>query len=63
MICKMCRIDDPIARGVAFGTSSHAVGTSRALEIGETEGAISGLSLVIAGILTVFLSMFFSNLI
>lgn len=63
MICKMCRIDDPIARGVAFGTSSHAVGTSRALELGETEGAISGLSLVIAGILTVFLSMFFSNLI
>lgn len=52
IILKVCRIKDPVAVGAAFGTSSHAIGTSRALEIGELEGAISGVSISIAGLLT-----------
>lgn len=52
-VCRLFRITDPIARGVAIGTSSHAVGTAKAMEMGETEGAISGLSIAVAGLLTV----------
>ena len=51
--CRVFRITDPIARGVAIGTSTHAIGTVRALELGETEGAMSSLSIVVAGLLTV----------
>jgi len=50
---KLIRVTDPVARGVAIGTSSHAVGTSRALEMGEIEGAMSSLSIVVAGVITV----------
>ena len=55
-ICKLFKIKDSIAVGVAIGTASHAVGTTKALEIGETEGAMSGLSIGIAGLMTVFLA-------
>jgi len=51
--CRVFRITDPIARGVAIVTSTHAIGTVRALELGETEGAMSSLSIVVAGLLTV----------
>lgn len=51
--CKVFHITEPIAKGVAIGTSSHAIGTSKAMEMGETEGAISGLSIAVAGLLTV----------
>ena len=51
-VCRICRIRHPIARGVAIGTSAHAIGTARAMEMGEVEGAMSSLSIVIAGILT-----------
>ncbi|PUU87747.1 TIGR00659 family protein [Halanaerobium congolense] len=54
-ICKLFGIKNKVAVGVAIGTSSHAVGTSRAIEIGETEGAMSGLAIGIAGLITVFL--------
>lgn len=57
-ILKLCKIDDRIAKGIALGTSSHAVGTSRALEIGETEGAMAGLAIGVAGLITVILSLF-----
>lgn len=50
---KLLRIREPVARGVAIGTSSHALGTSRAMELGETEGAMSSLSIVVAGLMTV----------
>lgn len=50
---KLFRITEPVAKGVALGTSTHAIGTTKALELGETEGAVSGLSLVVAGIITV----------
>lgn len=52
-ICRIFRIEDPIARGVGIGSASHAMGTAKAIEMGETEGAMSGLSIAIAGILTV----------
>ena len=50
---KVFHITEPIAKGVAIGTASHAIGTSKAMEMGETEGAISGLSIAVAGLLTV----------
>lgn len=60
--CRLFRITEPVARGVAIGTSTHAIGTSKALELGEIEGAMSGLSLTLAGILTVVLAGFFAPL-
>ena len=53
LICKIFKIDEPISRGLAFGASSHAIGTAKALEIGEVEGAMSSLSIAVAGVLTV----------
>lgn len=52
-ICRIFRIEEPIARGIAIGTASHAVGTAKALEMGEIEGAMSSLSIAVAGLLTV----------
>lgn len=57
-LSRILRIDHPIARGVAIGTSSHALGTTRAIQMGEVEGAMSGLSIGIAGLITVVLSLF-----
>ena len=54
--CRVFRITSPIAQGVAIGTAAHAVGTSRALEMGEIQGAMSSLSLIVAGLLTVVLA-------
>ncbi len=53
MIYKLLRIKHPISRGLGFGTSSHALGTSKAVEMGETEGAVSGLAIGVAAITTV----------
>lgn len=52
-ILKLLHIEEPIAKGIAIGCSSHAVGTAKAMEMGAIEGAISGLSIVVCGILTV----------
>ena len=52
-VCRVFRITEPAARGLAIGTASHAIGTSKAMEIGETEGAMSSLALVLSGIITV----------
>ena len=54
-LCKLFRITDPIAQGVAFGTASHVVGTSRANELSPLTGAVSSLSLACAGIITAIL--------
>ena len=54
-ICRFFRIKDSVAVGVAIGTASHALGTTRAIELGESEGAMSGLAIEIAGLITVFL--------
>ncbi|MGN1318951.1 MAG: LrgB family protein [Lachnospirales bacterium] len=60
---KLINVTHPVAKGVAMGTSSHALGTSKAIEMGETEGAISGLSVGVAGVFTVIFVSFFSYLI
>ena len=51
-LCKLFRLEDPVARGVAFGTAGHVIGTSRANELSPLTGAVSSLSLVAAGLLT-----------
>lgn len=53
---KLLKIKDKVAFGVAMGTSSHAIGTAKTMEIGETEGAMSGLAMAISGIVTVFIA-------
>ena len=55
LACRLFRISDPIAQGTAIGTASHVIGTTKANEIGPIQGAVSSLSLVIAGVLTAFL--------
>ena len=52
-VCRLFRIEEPIAKGVGFGTASHAVGTAKEIEIGEIEGAMSSLSIAVAGLVTV----------
>ena len=54
-LCKLLRITHPIAQGVGFGTASHVIGTSRAMEVDPLAGAVSSLSLAVAGILTAVL--------
>lgn len=61
IVYKIFRITEPIAKGVGIGTSSHAMGTAKAIEMGEVEGAMSGLSIVVAGIFTVILAPIFAN--
>lgn len=55
-IFKVLKIKDKVAVGVALGTASHAVGTSKAIELGEIEGAMSSLSIGIAGLITVIIA-------
>lgn len=55
VLCKLFKIKDPVAQGVAFGTASHVGGTTRALELGSLQGAVSSLALAIAGLLTAVL--------
>ncbi|MBN7575279.1 LrgB family protein [Clostridium beijerinckii] len=61
-ICKIFKIKNKVAVGVSIGTASHAVGTSKALELGEVEGAMSSLSIGIAGIMTVMIAPLVYNL-
>lgn len=61
-VFRIFRIKEPVAKGVALGTSSHILGTVKAFELGGTEGAISSLSVVTAGILTVIAAPFFANI-
>ena len=61
-VCRLFRIKSPIARGLALGTASHAMGTARALEMGVTEGAMAGLAIAVAGLLTVVLAPLFALL-
>ena len=63
VVCKVFKIKEPIAKGLALGTSSHAIGTAKAMEMGEVEGAMSSLSVAVAGLLTVIVASVFSGLI
>lgn len=59
-LLRCFRITDPVAKGIAIGTSSHAMGTAKAMEMGEIEGAMSSLAIAVAGLLTVFAAIIFS---
>lgn len=61
-VCNLVGIREPIAKGIAIGCSSHAMGTVKALEMGEVEGAMSSLSIALAGILTVVAASLFATL-
>lgn len=56
VVCKIFRIKEPVAQGLGIGSASHAVGTSKALEMGEIQGAMSSLAIVVTGILTVIVA-------
>ncbi len=60
---KLCRIEEPIAKGIGIGSASHAVGTAKAMEMGTTEGAMSSLSIVVSGLLTVVGASIFAGFI
>ena len=60
-VCKMFKINEPIARGVAIGSSAHAMGTANAIEMGPIEAAISSLTIAVAGIVTVVAVSFYAT--
>lgn len=61
LIFRLFRIHEPVAKGIALGSASHAIGTAKAMEIGEIEGAMSSLSIVVSGIITVAGASVFAN--
>ena len=61
-ICRIFAIRHPVAKGIALGTSAHAIGTAKAMEMGETEGAMSSLAIVVAGVCTVVGATVFAGL-
>lgn len=62
IVCKVFRIEEPVAKGVALGTSAHAIGTVKAMELGEIEGAMSSLAIAVAGLITAVGASFFAGL-
>ncbi len=54
-VFKIFKIEDPVAQGLAMGTAAHAIGTSKALELGEIQAAMSSLAIAVTGILTVIM--------
>ena len=52
VVCRFCRIKNRVAQGIAIGTASHALGTTKAMEMGEVQGAMSSLSIGLAGLFT-----------
>lgn len=62
LICKIFRINEPVSKGLALGTSAHAIGTAKAMEMGEIEGAMSSLAIAVSGIMTIVLVSFFAEL-
>ncbi len=58
-LLRLFRVKNPVEAGIAIGTSSHALGTTKAIELGDEEGAMSGIALGVAGLITVFYLMFF----
>ena len=59
---RLLRITHPIAKGLALGNATHALGTAAAMELGEVEGAMSSLTIVVAGVMTVLLAPVFAGL-
>lgn len=63
IICKFTGITNPIAKGIAIGTASHVMGTAKAMKMGEIEGAMSSLSVAVAGCMTVAAAIVFATFI
>ena len=63
LVCKLFRIKEPVAKGIGIGTAAHAIGTSKAMEIGEEEGAMSSLAIAVAGLLTAITVSIFAGII
>ncbi len=63
LVCKIFKINEPISKGLAFGSASHAIGTAKAMEIGEIKGAMSSLAIAVSGILTVLFATVYSGFI
>lgn len=63
IIFKVFRIKEPVSKGLSLGTASHVMGTSKAMEIGEVEGAMGSLAIAVAGIITVIVLPFFVNIV
>ena len=61
-VCHLFRIKNPISKGLAAGTASHAIGTAKAMEMGEVEGSMSSLAIVVSGLMTVVLASVFAGL-
>ena len=59
LFAKLFRVTDPVAEGVAIGACSHALGTSKAMEIGALQGAMSSIALCVCGIMISIIIMFF----
>ena len=57
LLIRLFRVKDPVVAGLSIGACSHAIGTSKALELGETEGAMSGLAIGVCGLVTVIFSL------
>lgn len=62
-VCRFCRIKHKVAQGIAIGTASHALGTTRAMEMGEVQGAMSSLSIGVAGLFTAIVAPIIISLI
>ena len=62
-VCRFCRIKNKVAQGIAIGTASHALGTTRAMEMGEVQGAMSSLSIGVAGLFTAIVAPIIISLI
>lgn len=60
-VCRLFRITDPVAKGIGIGSASHAIGTVKAMEMGDIEGAMSSLSIAVAGLMTVVGASVFAN--
>lgn len=61
-LIRLFKVKSPIAAGVAIGTCSHAVGTTKAMEIGELEGAMSGIAIGVSGLLTMIIALVYHSL-
>ncbi|MDD6222981.1 MAG: LrgB family protein [Lachnospiraceae bacterium] len=61
-ICRLFRIKNPISKGLAAGTASHAIGTAKAMEMGEIEGSMSSLAIVVSGLITVVCASIFAGM-
>jgi putative effector of murein hydrolase len=59
---RLIKVNEPIDKGISIGSASHVIGTAKAMEMGQTEGAMSSLSIVTSGILTVLMASLFALL-